>query len=214
MNDGMEATVRILKRNTETLLQSKDEEYAYWQSRPAVERLTAMQELSLAFFEEPAMKLKLGADFCDLLSAFRAADVKYLIIGGWAVSIHAQPRATLDMDVFVSPDKANLEAVYDALLRFGAPLKNMDKRQFLEPGTYFRFGAPPRQVDIFPEIPGVEFEACWPNRVEVTVHAEKSLVANFISAKDLIAAKIASGREQDIADVQAIRRAQQQKGKA
>jgi hypothetical protein len=69
-------------------------------------------------------------------------------------------------------------------------------------------------VDIFPRIPGVEFEACWPNRVEVIVHAEKSLVANFISAKDLITAKIASGREQDIADVQAIRRAQQHRGKA
>jgi len=209
-----EMTVRILRSNPETLSQSKDEEYAYWQSRPPVERLAAMQELSLAFFEEPAMKLKMGADFCDLLSAFHASDVRYLIIGGWAVSIHAQPRATLDMDIFVSSDKTNLEAVYDALLRFGAPLKNMNKSQFLEPGTYFRCGAPPRQVDIFPGIPGVKFEKCWPNRVEVIVHAEKSLRANFISAEDLIAAKIASGREQDIADVQAVRRAQQQKGKA
>ena len=214
VSKAAETTGRILRNDKETLQQSKDEEYAYWQSRAPAERLAAMQELSLAFFEEPAaMKLKLGADFCALLSAFHASDVKYLIIGGWAVSIHAQPRATLDMDIFVSPDKTNLEAVYDALLRFGAPLKNMDKRQFMEPGTYFRFGAPPSQVDIFPAIPGVEFEACWPNRVAVTVHAEKSLLANFISAKDLIAAKIASGREQDIADVQAIRRAQQQKGK-
>ena len=164
MNNARETNVRILRNDKETLQQSKDEEYAYWQSRPPFERLAAMQELSLAFFEEPAMKLKLRADFCVLLSAFRAGDVKYLIIGGWAVSIHAQPRATLDMDIFVSPEKANLEAVYGALLRFGAPLKNMDKRQFLEPGTYFRFGAPPSQVDIFPEIPGVKFEACWPNR--------------------------------------------------
>lgn len=213
MSKAADTTGRILRNDKETLQQSKDEEYAYWQSRAPVERLAAMQELSLAFFEEPAMKLKLSADFCDLLSAFHAGDVKYLIIGGWAVSIHAQPRATLDIDIFVSPNKANLEAVYNSLLRFGAPLKNMDRRQFLEPGTYFRFGAPPRQVDIFPGVPGVEFEACWPNRVEVIVQGEKSLLANFISAKDLIAAKIASGREQDIADVQAIRRAQQQKGK-
>jgi len=212
MSNASETTVRILRNDRETLQQSKDEEYAYWQSRPPVERLAAMQELSLAFFEEPAMKLKLSADCCDLLSAFRAGDVKYLIIGGWAVSVHAQPRATLDMDIFVSPDKTNLEAVYDALLRFGAPLKDIDKRQFLEPGAYFRFGAPPSQIDIFPKIPGVEFEACWANRVEVMVYAEKSLLANFISAKDLIAAKIASGREQDLADVQAIRRAQKQKG--
>jgi hypothetical protein len=160
------------------------------------------------------MKLKLDSNFCDLLSAFRACSVRYLIIGGWAVSIHAQPRATQDMDIFVSPDQGNMEAVYEALIRFGAPLKNMDKSQFLEPGTFFRIGAPPCQVDIFPGIPGVQFDACWANRVEVLLDAETALSAYFISAEDLIAAKIASGRGQDLADAQAIRRAQQQKPKA
>src|SRR6266478_9261778 len=160
-----------------------------------------------------AMKLKLDGNYCDLLSAFRACRVRYLIIGGWAVSIHAQPRATKDMDIFVSPEPANIDAVYEALIRFGAPLKNMDKSQFLEPGTFFRIGAPPCQIEIFPEIPGVQFEACWPNRLEVPLDAENVLSANFISTEDLIAAKIASGREQDVADAQAIKRAQQQKRK-
>lgn len=77
------------------------------------------------------MKLKLDANFGDLLSAFRACNVRYLIIGGWAVSIHAQSRATQDMRIFVSPDRANIEALYEALLRFGAPLKSMDKSQLL-----------------------------------------------------------------------------------
>ena len=160
------------------------------------------------------MKLKLDGNFCDLLSAFRACSVRYLIIGGWAVSVHAQPRATKDMDIFVSPERDNIEALYRALIRFGAPLEKMGKGQFLEPGTFFRIGAPPCQVDIFPDIPGVQFEACWPNRVGVLLDAENSLSANFISAEDLIATKIASGREQDLADAQAIRRAQQQKHKA
>jgi len=159
------------------------------------------------------MKLKLDGNFCDLLSAFRACRVRYLIIGGWAVSIHAQPRATQDMDIFVSPDRSNIEAVYEALIRFGAPLRNMSKSEFLQSGTFFRIGAPPCQVDIFPGIPGVQFEECWPNHVEVLLDAERDLSANFISAKDLIAAKIASGRQQDLADAQAIRRAQQQKPK-
>jgi hypothetical protein len=118
------------------------------------------------------------------------------------------------MDIFVSPDQTNIEAVYDALIRFGAPVKNMDKSQFLEPGTFFRIGAPPCQVDIFPGIPGVQFEACWANRVEVPLDAENALSVNVISAGDLITAKIASGREQDLADAQAIRRAQLQKPKA
>jgi hypothetical protein len=115
------------------------------------------------------------------------------------------------MDIFVSPERSNFEAVYEALIRFGAPLKDMDKTRFLEAGTFFRIGAPPCQIDIFPEIPGVEFEACWPNRVVVGLDAESTLSANVISAEDLIAAKIASGREQDLADAQAIRRAQRQK---
>jgi hypothetical protein len=214
MIDRREMSVRILEQNAETLMRSKDEEYAYWQSRPAVERLRAMQELSAAFFEEPAMKLKLAADFRDPLRAFGACSVKYLIIGGWAVSVHAQPRATQDIDIFVSPDKANIEAVYEALLQFGAPLKNLDRSQFLRPSTYFRIGAPPGQVDIFSAIPGVQFEACWPKRVEVRLDGESDLYAKVISAEDLIAAKIASGREQDLADVQAIKRAQHQKPKA
>jgi hypothetical protein len=160
------------------------------------------------------MKLKLDGNFCDLLSAFRACSVRYLIIGGWAVSVHAQPRATQDMDIFVSPDRENIEAVYEALIRFGAPLKATDKSKFLEPGTFFRIGAPPCQVDIFPAIPGVEFEACWANRVNVLLDAAGTLSADVISAEDLIAAKIASGREQDVADAQAIKRAQRQKPKA
>jgi hypothetical protein len=160
------------------------------------------------------MKMKLDSNFCDLLSAFRACNVKYLIIGGWAVSIHAQPRATQDMDIFVGSDQSNIEALYEALVRFGAPLKNMDKSRFLEPGTFFRIGAPPCQVDVFPGIPGVEFEACWASRVEVLLDEQSALYANVISAEDLIAAKIASGREQDLADAQAIRRAQQQRPKA
>lgn len=213
MTNAGKMTVQVLKYSMENLALAKDEEYAYWQSRPPIERLVAMQELSFAFHEERAMKLRLGADFCDLLSAFGTCKVKYLIIGGWAVSIHAQPRATQDMDVFVSPDKVNLEAVYEALPRFGAPLKNVSKSQFLGPGSFFRLGAPPSQVDIFPGIPGVQFEACWPKRVEVPLDAEGALFANVISAEDLIASKIASGREQDLADVQALRRAQEKKPK-
>lgn len=160
------------------------------------------------------MKLKLDSNFCDLLAAFRACGVRYLIIGGWAVSIHAQPRATKDLDIFVSPEPSNIEAVYEALMRFGAPLNNMDRTQFLESGTFFRVGAPPCQVDIFPAIPGLKFETCWPNRLEVPLDADNMLTANIISAEDLIAAKVASGREQDVADAHAIRRAQQQKPKS
>jgi hypothetical protein len=157
------------------------------------------------------MKLKLDGNFCDLLSAFHSCRVRYLIVGGWAVSIHAQPRATQDMDIFVSSDSQNLKAVYEALVQFGAPVGNMEKSQFLEHGTFFRMGLPPCQVDIFPEIPGVQFEACWPNRSVISLDAESRLCIDVISPQDLIAAKLASGRAQDLADVEAVRKAQKQK---
>lgn len=154
------------------------------------------------------MRLRLDANFCDLLSAFHACNVRYVIIGGWAVSLHAQPRATQDLDIFVSAERSNIESVYEALLRFGAPLDEVGKNDFLRPGTFFRIGAPPCQVDIFPQIPGVRFEECWPNRLEVPLEVGS---AYFISAEGLIAAKKASGREQDLADIRAIQRAQRQK---
>jgi hypothetical protein len=113
----------------------------------------------------------------------------------------------------VSPEADNLKAVCEALLGFGAPLKDLNRSQFLEPGTFFRVGAPPCKIGIFPEIPGVQFEGCWRNRLEVPLDAESGLSANFISADDLIATKIASGREQDFADAQAIKRAQRQNRK-
>ena len=52
MTTASEKAVRILSCGEESLSQSKDEEYAYWQGRPPLERLVAMQELSFAFFEE------------------------------------------------------------------------------------------------------------------------------------------------------------------
>jgi hypothetical protein len=63
MTDTNEKTVRILRRDTESLLQSKDEEYAYWQSRPPLERLVAMQELSFAFFEERGNEAEIRRQF-------------------------------------------------------------------------------------------------------------------------------------------------------
>jgi hypothetical protein len=69
-------------------------------------------------------------DFIELLSAFNAHEVSYLVVGGYAVSLHAQPRATKDLDIFVSPDLANGEAVYAALIRSGVPLEGLSARDF------------------------------------------------------------------------------------
>jgi hypothetical protein len=144
-------------------------------------------------------------DFEELLAILNARKVRYLVIGGYAVSFHSQPRATKDLDLWVKPDLSNATALYAALAEFGAPLEDLTPADFAEAGSFFRMGTPPFMVDILPEISGVEFDAAWSHRVEAPIDAESSVIAAFISVDDLIAAKLAAGRPQDIADVAAIR---------
>jgi hypothetical protein len=147
-------------------------------------------------------------EYKDLLSAFHAHGVKYLIVGGYAVIFHAQPRFTNDLDLFIKPDPANAEAIYAALAQFGAPLEGLRPDDFTERGSFFRFGRAPKGFDILPDIPGVDFDAAWQRRIEDVIDEKAGLQANFISADDLIAAKLAAGRPQDLADVDAIQKAQ------
>ena len=144
-------------------------------------------------------------DYKDLLSAFRAHGVKYLIVGGYAVIFHAQPRFTRDLDLFIQADPANAQATYTALDEFGAALQGILPEDFAERGNFFRFGRDPRGFDILPDISGIDFEAAWERRVEGVIDPASGLTAFFISAEGLVTAKLAAGRPQDIADAAAIR---------
>lgn len=139
-----------------------------------------------------------NSDFSDLLRIFNDNHVRYLVIGGYAVVQYAEPRFTKDLDVWISTDSANAESVYKALLEFGAPLKGMTAKDFSEEGYFFQMGVPPVRVDILMGIPGVGFEESWKRRFEVEFDGLK---VNFISKEDLIVAKRASGRPQDLIDV-------------
>jgi hypothetical protein len=135
-------------------------------------------------------------DFKELLSAFNAGQVRYLVVGGYAVSFHAQPRATKDLDILISADAENSRAVYAALAKFGAPIEGLSAKDFAEPDNFFRMGAPPVMVDIMPKISGVEFDEAWRRRVDVQI--DDNLSATFISRQDLLAAKVSAGRAQDL----------------
>jgi hypothetical protein len=146
-------------------------------------------------------------DYKDLLSAFHAHGVRYLIVGGYAVIFHAQPRFTKDLDLLIKADPANAQATYAALAQFGAPLQDTRPEDFTDRTTFFRFGDDPRAVDILPRIPGIDFDAAWERRVEGIIDPQSGLKAFFISKDDLIASKLASGRMRDLADVEEIREA-------
>src|SRR5882762_910035 len=97
-------------------------------------------------------------DFVDLLSLFNAHDVRYLIIGGYAFSYYAEPRATKDLDLFVSPDLQNAQNVYRALASFGTPLSGITPEDFTNSEQGFQIGQPPNRIDILTAIEGVSFE--------------------------------------------------------
>jgi hypothetical protein len=90
---------------------------------------------------------------------------------------------------------------------FGASPQDIRPEDFAERGSLFRFGRDPRGFDILPDIPGVDLDSAWERRVEGVIDASTGFKALFISSADLVAAKLAAGRPQDLADVDAIRKA-------
>jgi len=137
-------------------------------------------------------------DLKDLLSAFNRQHVKYLIVGGYAFGVHAEPRATKDLDLFIGSDPENSESVFRALADYGAPLQGLSPGDFTD-GSTFQIGQPPARIDLLQQIDGVTFAEAWNNRLEGTL--EDGIPAAVISKEDLIRNKLASGREQDLLDV-------------
>jgi hypothetical protein len=146
-------------------------------------------------------------DFKDLLSLFSAHNVKYLVVGGYAVSFHAQPRFTQDLDLFIQADPANAKAAFEALREFGAPMAAVLVDDLADPGKFLRFGFPPVAVDILSNVDGVNFEEAWLRRVDAVIDPVTGQIASFISRDDLINSKLAAGRLRDLADVEEIREA-------
>jgi hypothetical protein len=144
-------------------------------------------------------------DFKDLLRAFNANAVKYLIIGGHAFSVHSEPRTTKDLDLFIRSDPENAKAAFRALSQFGAPLQGLTEADFAD-GTTFQLGLPPNRIDVLQRIDGITFEEAWSNRIEGNIDGE--VEAPVISRDDLIRNKLASGREQDLLDVKVLRAAE------
>lgn len=142
-------------------------------------------------------------DLKDLLCAFNDQAVKYLIVGGYAFGVHAEPRATKDLHIFVRSDAENSKAVFQALTQYGPPLDGLGPADFTD-GTTFQIGQPPARIDILQHIDGITFKDAWKNRIEGIVD---DIPVTVISRDDLIRNKLASGREQDILDAKKLRAA-------
>ena len=144
-------------------------------------------------------------DFRDLLQALLDAGARFLVVGAHAMAVHGVPRATGDLDVWISPDHANSERAWQALLAFGAPVGELGvSREDLEtPGMVIQVGMPPRRIDLLTEASGLAFDQAWQNRA---LHRVGSLEVPFLSRLDLVRNKRATGRAKDLADLDVLER--------
>ena len=138
-------------------------------------------------------------DFRELLCEFNAQGVEHIVVGAHALAAHGYVRATKDLDIWVRPDADNARRTLRALIEFGAPLGDVLEGDFAAPGLIFQIGVPPLRIDILTGIDGVEFPDAWRDRLKTFFAGEPVAV---LSVHHLIATKKASGRLQDLADVE------------
>jgi hypothetical protein len=145
-----------------------------------------------------------NSDFKELLRIFNEHQVKYMVVGGYAVIRYAEPRYTKDIDLWVAANQGNAAVVYEAFRAFGAPLTDLTEDDFAREGYFYQMGIAPVRVDILMSVPGLNFEDAWGRREMVDFDG---VMVPFISKQDLITSKIATGRPQDLLDAQLLREA-------
>jgi hypothetical protein len=141
----------------------------------------------------------LPQDFKEFLSFLNEHEVEYLLIGGYAVGYHGYPRATADIDVWVNINRENAQRIVSALEDFGFGGSKLTVDLFLQRDQIVRMGLPPMRIEILTTISGVEFPACYQNRVVDTLDGVET---NLISLEDLKTNKRASGRLKDLSDLE------------
>jgi hypothetical protein len=145
----------------------------------------------------------MNSDFKDLLRIFEETGVRYLVIGGYAVAEHVEPRYTKDLDIWVDNSSENARLVIEALRDFGAPLLDVSQDDFVIPTTVYQMGLPPSRIDLLAGLSEMNFSACWDRRKVVKMG---EITINYISAEDLLANKELAGRRQDLIDAENLRK--------
>jgi len=145
----------------------------------------------------------MNSDFKDLLQALNDAGAEYLVVGGYAVIEHTEPRYTKDIDVWVNTTTHNAKRVLAALTEYGAPVGDLTIEYLTSDDAFFQIGVEPVRIDIIMDLIGLEFEKCWERRHVANIDG---IPVNFIAINDLITNKEASGRSKDLIDVERLKK--------
>ena len=149
----------------------------------------------------------MNSDFKELLQTFNEENVRYLVVGGYAVIHYSQPRYTKDLDVWVEPTAENADRVARAFLKFGLPMEGVTKDDFATAKFQFFIGVSPCAFDFLTSISGLTFTEAWPNRI---TDESEGFPISYLGKSDLITAKQAAGRPQYLADLDELRRTDSQ----
>ena len=141
----------------------------------------------------------LNKDFREFIELLNDNEVRYLVVGGYAVAFHGHPRYTKDLDVWIGLSPENANKILDALIKFGFGSLGLKSEDFLESDQISQLGYPPNRIDILTTLKDMNFEDCYNTRVEVEI---RCLPINFIDIESLKKNKRATGRPQDLADVE------------
>ena len=143
-------------------------------------------------------QFKLETDFIDFLSLCNKHEVKYLVVGGYAVSIHGYPRYTKDLDVCIESSEDNAMKMVDVIDAFGFSSLKLVKEDFLNRNFITQLGHEPLRIDILNEMDGISFSMAWKNRKKVNY---EGVEINFIGYDELLILKKLANRPQDVADI-------------
>ena len=149
----------------------------------------------------------LNEDFREFLESLNSNEVKYLVLGGYALAFHGHPRYTKDLDIWLELSAENADKALKALSEFGFSGLDVSKEDLLTSGLVVQLGNPPNRIDLINSPDGVDFEVCYAGRIEVDLDG---LVFPVIDLENLKLNKRASGRAQDIADLEALEQNEQE----
>ncbi|MEB3272714.1 MAG: DUF6036 family nucleotidyltransferase, partial [Prochlorothrix sp.] len=171
-------------------------DFAFWQTRSPQERLNTLLSIRSDYHQNQSM---LNTDFLDFLALLNQHQVHYLIVGGYAVAVHGHPRYTKDIDIWLEISPENAQNLLRALAAFGFGSLGLTETDFLSSDRVIQLGYPPNRIDLLTSIDGVEFGECYGDRLQVEM---QGLTLPFIDLDSLRRNKQASGRFQDLADLE------------
>jgi len=143
--------------------------------------------------------MALNRDLKEFIESLNANGVRYLVVGGYAVAFHGHPRYTKDLDVWIEASSVNSKRMIAALEHFGFGSLDLTEEDFLNVGQVIQLGQPPNRIDLLTECSGVEFSECYPSRATVDVGGTP---VDFMDLENLKKNKKATGRHQDLADLE------------